>query len=171
LLGAGILGAPEDEMKQFKSGMGGVILVVCFICAGLSVYYARMAAYASAPKAVQLSLDQQLSAISINVTILAGIIAVAALSIGIAALIGWGELRNMLLRKAEDDVLKIIRKLQKDGEITDATASVLAEAIAEDRVFRSPVKSVADSERGGDEISPEPVRSVTLKQYPGREKV
>lgn len=116
----------------------GVVLTVAVASAGLSLYYARLSRYEAslrASSAAVLTTDQELAALSTNVTLLGVMVGAAAIAIGVVTLFGYAELRTSTFRKTEDDIVKIIRKLSDDGSLPSVTAAALIQEIAPDRVF------------------------------------
>jgi hypothetical protein len=97
-----------------------------------SLHYAKVAK--SGIKS-ELTVDQELAALSTNITILGGIVAVAAIGIAIGALFGYAELRTATMRKTEDNLVKLIKEMQKSGELSDATTAVLMESVVPERVI------------------------------------
>ncbi len=77
-----------------------------------SLHYAKVAR--TSVKS-ELTTDQVLASLSTNITILGGIVAVAAIGVGIGALFGYAELRTATMRKTEDHLVKLIQAMQKRG--------------------------------------------------------
>jgi len=119
-----------------------------------SLHYAKVARIGSKSN---LTTDQVLAALSTNITILGGIVGVAAIGVGVGALFGYAELRTATMRKTEDHLVKLIRAMQTRGELTDATAAVLLESVVPERVIvlRVPTQesnavSAASNNRGSE---------------------
>jgi hypothetical protein len=115
-----------------------------------------------------LTTDQVLAALSTNITILGGILAVAALGTGIGAVFGYAELRTATMRKTEDHLIKLIQTMRKRGDLDDATASVLLESVVPDRVIvlRVPTdeSKQASAPSNGSDI--DPAQQHIAQQYP-----
>ncbi|MGI4854641.1 MAG: hypothetical protein ACRYF4_11425 [Janthinobacterium lividum] len=89
----------------------------------------------SADRSRAFTTDQLLSTLSINITVLGAVVGMSAIGVGVLALFGYNELRSTTFAKTEDDLLKIIRQLNRSGELQDATTAVLLRMVAPDRVF------------------------------------
>jgi hypothetical protein len=106
-------------------GAAGLSALCCLITvlAALHVWYATDL---SGPS---LTTDQILACLTLVVTLVGLLVAVAAIAIGAAAIFGYAELRTMTFRKTEEQLRKIIDRLQTTGELPEATARVIRESI------------------------------------------
>lgn len=104
------------------------IIGVTLAGAILSYYFSRVAKTAATTRPA-MTTDEVLASLSTNITVLGGIIAVATIVIGLAALYGYAELRTATVRKTEEDLHSIIEALARSGDLTEATATVLRGAV------------------------------------------
>ena len=100
-----------------------------------SRYYSHLAIAAADSKPLT-STDQMLASLSTNITILGGIVAIlggivaiATLAIGVAAVYGYSELRTATFRKTEDDMIKVITSLQKNGLLRGIEAATILQSL------------------------------------------
>lgn len=116
--------------------IAGLFAVAISVTAAFAcLYYFKLISSAASTKPA-LTVDQILASLSTNITILGALIAVGGIVVGMIALFGYAELRTSTMRKTEDDLVKIIQVLEKSGDLGQATALVLIEAIAPNRVVK-----------------------------------
>lgn len=108
-------------------GVGSAILSAVF--AGISIYFALVFRFAARPSSPALTTDQILAALTLVVTLAGLIVAVAAVGIGVAAVFGYGELRQLVTRKTDETLLTIIYKLRQKGQIGDVEAFELRQFV------------------------------------------
>lgn len=108
-------------------GVGSAIISALF--AGLSIYSAIAFHFAVGISGPGLSTDQILSALTVAVTLVGLIVAVAAIGIGVIAVFGFGELRQMVTRKTDETFLAVIYKLRQKGQISDVEAFELRQLL------------------------------------------
>ena len=108
-------------------GVGSAILSALF--AGISIYFAIIFRFAGGPSNPALTTDQILACLTLTVTLVGLVVAVAAIGIGVAAVFGFGELRQLVTRKTDETFLTIIYKLRQKGQIGDVEAFELRQLI------------------------------------------
>ncbi|MDE3162120.1 MAG: hypothetical protein KGL64_02575 [Acidobacteriota bacterium] len=108
-------------------GVGSAILSA--LGAGISIYFAIVFRFAAGPSNPTLTTDQILACLTLTVTLVGLVVAVAAIGIGVAAVFGFGELRQLVTRKTDETFLMIIYKLRQKGQIGEVEAFELRQLI------------------------------------------
>ncbi|HEX4039187.1 MAG TPA: hypothetical protein VHX37_14110 [Acidobacteriaceae bacterium] len=124
--------------------------------AGLSFYFAYVFRFAVSLESPPLTTDQILSALTLVVTLAGLLMAVVAIGVGAAAVFGFGELRNMVSRRADETLLTVVSKLRKRGDISAIEASELFQLLdnQDDRI-ESVAEAAASKAMTSAELYPE----------------
>ncbi len=102
----------------------------------LSAYFALVFRFGTTlTTGSSLTTDQILACLTIVVTVLGVLVAVAAVGIGVVAFFGYGELRQSTHQKLQEHIIQIITTLHKSGDLDSATSRILMETLAPDRVM------------------------------------
>jgi hypothetical protein len=121
-------------------------------CAAVSAYFAyefRFATAMTGTLAPVLTTDQILAVLTITVGLVGLIVAVAAIGIGIAAVFGYAEIRQIATRQAEILLKKIIDKLRKRGDLTSGEASLLRQCIEDEELTENEASTAGEASNTG----------------------
>lgn len=109
-------------------GVGSAILSALF--AGVSLYFAIVFRFATGILgSPTFTVDQVLAALTLTVTLVGLIVAVAAIGIGVIAIFGYGELRQLVTRRTDETFRAVIYKMRQKREISSIEAAELLQLI------------------------------------------
>ena len=111
-------------------------------CAALSFAFALVSIYAlivfrfalGVQDAPTFTVDQILAALTLMVALVGIIVAVTGIGIGIIAVFGYGEIRQIASRRTDELLKKVIGTLRKRREITASEASELWQAVQDEQL-------------------------------------
>lgn len=121
---------------------------VAVLACCLSAYFALVFRFGTTLTTGSLTTDQILACLTLVVTALGVLVAVAAIGTGVVAFFGYGELRQGTHQKLQEHIIQIIATLHKSGDLDSATSRILMETLAPDRVmlFREKVETAQTAE-------------------------
>lgn len=143
----------------------------------VSFYFAMVFRFAvgfQAPPA--FTVDQILASLTVMVALVGLIVAVAAIAIGILAVFGYGEIRQIASRRTDVLLRNVIGGLRKRREITASEAKELWQGVQGDQLeeFEPEAATVAANPEITEDITPQtPVGgdiSDQVDQYPSGER-
>ena len=146
---------------------GGVGL--CALCCLITVGVTLHVWFAVRLEGNALTTDEILACLTLIVTWVGSLVAVAAIGIGAAAIFGYAELRTMTFRKTEDQLRKIIDRLQATNDLSEATARILQESIEVEPAAAEHPVSRATRSKSGTQVDTH-TESTSPKPYPSDDK-
>jgi hypothetical protein len=132
-------------------------IAVC--CAALAAAFALVSFYfaitfrfaAGLQGSPTFTVDQILAALTLMVALVGLIVAVAAIAIGIVAVFGYGEIRQIASRRTDELLKKVIGSLRKRREITAAEAKELWQAVTDEQLAEFEPEAASPTSRPNDE--------------------
>jgi hypothetical protein len=123
-------------MKFFWKALTVVAAFIAVIACCLSAYFALVFRFGTPlTTGSSLTTDQMLACLTLVVTAVGVLVAVAAIGIGVVAFFGYGELRQGTHQKLQEHIVQILKTLHKSGDLDSATTQILMETLAPDRVI------------------------------------
>jgi len=141
--------------------------------AALSVYFAFTFHFATKLLgSPAFTVDQILATLTLTVGLVGLIVAIVAVGIGIAAIIGYAEIKQITSRKADELLRRVIDRLRKRGDLSSGEAQLLRQFIDDEEVGEGepPSRSGASNNMEGTSTTESTSRVEGTQQYPADER-
>jgi hypothetical protein len=157
---------PPNWIAVWCAALAAVFAVV-------SIYFAIVFRFAVGVQgSPTFTVDEILAALTLMVALVGLIVAMAAIVIGIVAVFGFGEIRQIVSRRTDELLKKAIGTLRKRREITASEASELWQAVQDEALAEFEPEAAtltsdaanASPNDGGGEMNDQ------LDQYPSGER-